>query len=81
MVEDVTTVAAPRSPAFLRKVPDSTRARLDAAVRTGGVVALWLGLLLVTYWWATGGGLQDLAGWASGLDSIGRLTGLRAGLS
>jgi predicted ferric reductase len=74
----VTTVAAPRTPVLRRTVPDATRARLDAAVRSGGLVALWAGLLLVAYWWATGGGIQDLAGWETGLTSTGRLTGLLA---
>ena len=55
-----------------------SRARLDAAVRLGALGALWLGLLLVTYWWTTGGGVQDLASWDSGLTSLGRLTGLVA---
>ena len=55
---------------------DGTRARWDAGVRLGGVVALWSGLLLVTYWWAAGGGITDLGGWATGLTSAGRLTGL-----
>jgi predicted ferric reductase len=54
------------------------RARRDAAVRTGTAATLWLSLLLVTYWWLTGRGLQDLGGWASGLTSLGRLTGLVA---
>jgi predicted ferric reductase len=49
---------------------------VDAAVRLGGLVALWASLLLVTYWWATGGGVQDLGSWADGLTSAGRLTGL-----
>lgn len=53
-------------------------ARTDAGVRTGGLVLLWCSLLLVTYWWAAGGGIQDLAGWATGLTSLGRLTGLLA---
>jgi predicted ferric reductase len=35
-------------------------------------------LTLVTFWWATGGGLTDLGGWATGLTSLGRLTGLLA---
>ena len=38
----------------------SSRARLDALARTLAGSALWLALLLVTYWWASGGGLQDL---------------------
>ena len=54
------------------------RARLDAGVRLGAGAGLWLGLLLVTYWWAAGGGLQRLGGWQSGLTSVGRLTGLVA---
>jgi predicted ferric reductase len=58
--------------------PGVSRARTDAAVRTGAAGALWLALLLVTSWWLAGGGLQDLGGWASGLTSVGRLTGLVA---
>lgn len=58
-------------------VPGS-RARLDAAVRTGAGLLLWAGLMLVTYWWAAGGGIQDLGGVATGLTSLGRLTGLAA---
>jgi predicted ferric reductase len=54
------------------------RHRRDAAVRNGAVVLLWTSLLLVTYWWVTGGGIQDLGGWDSGLTSAGRLTGLLA---
>jgi len=54
------------------------RARRDAGVRLGARAALWLGLLLVAYWWAAGGGLQDLGGWEPGLTSLGRLTGLLA---
>ncbi len=54
------------------------RARLDAAVRLLAGSTLWLSLLLVTYWWATGGGIQDLLGRQSGLTSLGRLTGLVA---
>jgi predicted ferric reductase len=54
------------------------RHRRDAAVRLGGGVLLWASLLLVTYWWVTGGGVQDLADWDTGLTSVGRLTGLLA---
>jgi predicted ferric reductase len=39
---------------------------------------LWLSLLLVTYWWELDRGVQDLGGWATGLTSLGRLTGLVA---
>ena len=45
-------------------------------MRLAASVVLWLGLLLVTYWWARDGGVQDLADWGSGLTSTGRLTGL-----
>lgn len=53
-------------------------ARFDAGVRLGAVVALWAGLLLVTLWWVTGGGVQGLGTWTDGLMSTGRLTGLVA---
>jgi predicted ferric reductase len=74
----VTTVA--RGPSLDRR-PTTTsfhRARLDAGVRAGAGVLLWLGLLLVTYWWTAGGGVQDLRTWTDGLMSTGRLTGLVA---
>src|SRR4029453_13733524 len=54
------------------------RARIDAGFRVAAGSALWLSLLLVSYWWAAGGGISDLAGWHTGLDSLGRLTGLIA---
>jgi predicted ferric reductase len=54
------------------------RARLDAVVRLVAGSALWLGLLLTGYWWAADGGIRELGGWASGLDSTGRFTGLAA---
>ena len=74
----MTAVAAPPR-RLAGPVPvDGSRARLDAGVRQGGLVALWASLLLVAYWWATGGGIQALAGWAAGLTSTGRLTGLLA---
>jgi predicted ferric reductase len=76
--ERVTAMAAPRR-VGRRPVPvPGTRARFDAGVRLGALVAMWAGLLLVAYWWATGGGIQDLGGWESGLTSAGRLTGLVA---
>jgi hypothetical protein len=49
-------------------------------VRDTAGSALWLGLLLVTYWWVADGGVQDLGGWATGLTSVGRLAGLVASL-
>ncbi|MCW2848181.1 MAG: putative oxidoreductase [Marmoricola sp.] len=54
------------------------RGRIDAIVRTLALAALWLGLLLVTYWWVADRGLQDLTGWTSGLTSVGRISGLVA---
>jgi predicted ferric reductase len=54
------------------------RARLDAGVRLLAMASLWLSLLLVTYWWVGDGGVQDLTGWATGLTSVGRISGLAA---
>jgi predicted ferric reductase len=54
------------------------RARLDAGLRAGALAALWLSLLLVTYWWVAGGGVQDLSEGESRLVSLGRLSGLVA---
>ena len=68
--------ARPGAPAAVT-VP-TARARLDAVVRQLTLVAVWASLLLVTYWWAAGGGIQDLSGWKTGLTSTGRLTGLVA---
>ena len=42
------------------------------------MLTLWLGLLLVTYWWIADGGITDLAHISPGLTSLGRLTGLWA---
>ncbi|WP_344771963.1 ferredoxin reductase family protein [Nocardioides panacisoli] len=53
-------------------------ARADAAVRTGAGLALWAGLLLVTYWWVADGGLRDLATATGALTELGRLSGLVA---
>jgi predicted ferric reductase len=78
------TMIAPRvgSPQMSQRTGSDLgrRARLDAAVRTAAAAGLWLGLLLVTYWWVADGGVRDLGGWASGLTSVGRLTGLVASL-
>jgi predicted ferric reductase len=65
-------------PMPVRDEPLGRRVRRDAAVRIGAVAALWLSVLLVTYWWMTDRGVQDLFGWASGLTSVGRLSGLVA---
>jgi DMSO/TMAO reductase YedYZ heme-binding membrane subunit len=50
------------------------RARRDAVVRMLAGSALWLSLLLVTFWWEVDGGVRDLGGWATGLDSVGRIS-------
>ena len=50
----------------------------DRRLRTAAEALLCVALTVVTFWWATGGGLTDLGGWASGLTSLGRLTGLLA---
>ena len=68
----------PVAPTRPRREDLGTNAHLDGAVRLGAGLLLWLGLLLVTYWWDRDGGLADLAGWATGLTSVGRLTGLWA---
>jgi predicted ferric reductase len=53
-----------------------TRVGTDRVVRTATGLLLWGGLLLITYWWVADGGVLDLTGWATGLTSAGRLTGL-----
>ncbi len=68
------TLAAPDTTAR-RTVLADRRHRTDAAVRLGAAAVLWLALLLVTYWWVAGGGLQDLGDWTGGLTSLGRITG------
>jgi predicted ferric reductase len=54
------------------------RARQDEVVRTAAGSALWLALLLVTSWWVGDRGLQDLPHLATGLTSLGRISGLVA---
>jgi predicted ferric reductase len=54
------------------------RARFDAVIRVVAMAAGWLSLLLVTYWWVADRGVQDLTGWATGLTSVGRISGLLA---
>ena len=70
-------IGAPAStPAVPRHQALDTDARFDRAVRLGSALVLWLGLVLVTYWWDAGGGVSDLARWPDTLTSVGRLTGL-----
>lgn len=71
------TAAPPRATPVVADHDRGAAARLDRTVRLAGGVALWLGLLLVTYWWVRDGGVLDLTGgWASGLTAAGRLSGL-----
>ncbi|MFB9313909.1 ferric reductase-like transmembrane domain-containing protein [Nocardioides plantarum] len=72
------SLTAPRPIALDPRTPPvlDHRARHDATVRQTAGAALWLSLLLVTYWWVSGAGLQDLGDWGDGLTSLGRLTGL-----
>ena len=67
---DVHRPPRPAAARRLRTAPpvDGSRARRDAGVRLWSLVALWSSLLLVAYWWATGGGIQDLGGWDDGAD-------------
>ena len=67
-------------PATTAPTVSGKRARLDSTVRLAWLIGCWSGLLLVSYWWATGGGFQDLTGWETGLTSVGRLTGLLASM-
>ena len=68
----------PLPPPRVTSTRPAGRARLDAGVRLAAGSALWLGLLLVTYWWTAGGGIGDLAGRTTALVSLGRLSGLVA---
>jgi predicted ferric reductase len=58
------------------QVPAGSRADFDRGVRFASGLALWAGMLLVTYWWDAGGGISEVTDWAGGLTSVGRLTGL-----
>ena len=59
-------------------LPLDRDATVDQRVRLGSAVTLWVGLLLITYWWVADGGVTDLAHWDSGLTSLGRVAGLWA---
>ena len=59
--------------------PSPTRHRLPRVApwwRDAVGAATWVSMLVVVALWVSGGGVQDLGGWASGLTSLGRLTGL-----
>jgi len=72
------TAVAPSAPAHPVRIPTYGRhARRDALMRMALVAALWLTILLVTYWWAAAGGIRDLGGSLTDvLMSTGRLSGL-----
>jgi predicted ferric reductase len=55
---------------------DATAAGTDAVTRWAARAAVATSLALVTALWVIGGGTGDLARWADGLTSVGRLTGL-----
>ena len=71
-------VTAPAGASWAAPVRLDEDAAIDRAVRLGAALLLWLGLLVITYWWIADGGVTDLAHWVSGLTSLGRLTGLWA---
>ena len=57
----MTAVADPVAPPPVAAPPVAgRRARIDAGIRAAATAGLWLSLLLVTYWWIAGGGIQDL---------------------
>jgi predicted ferric reductase len=67
---------APPTAAWAPPLQVDKDAAADRTVRRVTGLTLWLGLLLVTYWWVGNGGVTDLAHWESGLTSLGRITGL-----
>ena len=77
----MTSTAVDRAPVVREAArrPDHGRcARFDSLVRRAAGWTLWLSLLLVTSWWVSDRGVQDLFGWTSGLTSVGRISGLVA---
>jgi predicted ferric reductase len=64
------------APAALAAGP--SRAAVDRGVRLGAVAALWLALLLVTYWWVADGGLRAPVAGGGVVLAAGQLTGLVA---
>jgi predicted ferric reductase len=70
--------SAPPADAWAPPPELDRNAAADRTVRLVTGLTVWLGLLLVTYWWVADGGVNDLAEWASGLTSVGRVTGLWA---
>ncbi len=70
-----TAPAAPASPLPVAVRP-AGRARVPAWWRDAVGVATWASMLVVVALWVAGGGVQAMTGWASGVTSVGRLTGL-----
>lgn len=68
--------SVPRHSADPSDRPFGSQAATDEVLRLAAGALLWLSLLAVTYLWAARSGIQDLAGWTTGLNSTGRLTGL-----
>lgn len=78
MTATVNSPTATSAPSHVAPHRINADLRTDQRVRLAATVLLWLGLLLVTYWWDVDGGVTDLTHLASGLTSVGRLTGLWA---
>lgn len=75
----LTHVRPDQAPPTRLKTPLAPRRRplaVSPGLRDGIGMATWLSLVVVAGLWVAGGGVQDLAGWASGITSLGRLTGL-----
>ena len=55
----MTTVSQGHPATIVRTLPATLgrHARVDAGVRLASLTALWLSLLLVTYWWETDRGV------------------------
>ena len=57
-------------------LPPSARFSVPGWWRDAVGVATWASMLVVVALWISGGGVGDLGGWADGVTSVGRLTGL-----
>lgn len=73
----MTAIADPSETRVIRAAA-YPKARFDAGVRIAGTVFLWASLVLVGFWWAADGGIQDLFSTETALNSAGRITGLVA---
>lgn len=70
--------ASPRPPTPARPRDAFPVPRVPAWWRDAVGVATWASMLVVVGLWVAGGGFQALTSWATGVTSIGRLTGLVA---